>query len=154
MTKPNNNNIPLSWSDATEIKHFDILYCNFPYKPDANGNNYHPHYVIVTDIGIHNDTNEIMLKVAYGTSKKIDKIYKNEILISEQQVKYFNNTGLSKSTKFDFANVLSLEYNITNFIIPTNSSKTTPKVGNLLDSEMNEFTKNRLQTILKNNSDE
>jgi hypothetical protein len=125
-----NNLTPIfiNWSNESNIKTGDILYCHYPYTV-AENSLYHPHYVLVGDVWIIATTKETAVTVFYGTSKKTDKIYKYELLISKTTTINFNLTGLTDPTKFDLSKKMDFVYDKKNFL--TKAPKTTPRVGSI-----------------------
>ena len=75
----------------------------------------------------------IFVCVAYGTSKKTDRLYSGEFRIAknEHPVAYAS-AGLSYDTKFDLKNTLELPFNDTYFSIPPHAPHSQiPKLGTL-----------------------
>ena len=75
----------------------------------------------------------IFVSVAYGTSKKTDRLYSGEFQIakSEHPAAYVS-AGLSYDTKFDLRNTLELPFNEAYFSIPPHAPHgQNPKLGTL-----------------------
>ena len=107
----------------------EIVWCHFPDninpKPKPR-----PGLVISTK---EDDGGRIFVGVAYGTSKKIDRLYSGEFRIakSEYPVAYAS-AGLSYDTKFDLKNTLELPFNNIYFSIPPHAPHgQIPKLGTL-----------------------
>lgn len=70
------------------------------------------------------------VEIAYGTSQKVDKIYRGEFLISAND-SGFQGTGLLKSTKFDLNNRVIVPFDNIWFSPPMSGkiSSPPPKIG-------------------------
>ncbi|QHP58562.1 type II toxin-antitoxin system PemK/MazF family toxin [Pectobacterium carotovorum] len=105
----------------------DILWC---YFPEVMGSlRPKPRPVIV--IGVSKDKH--LVYVAFGTSKKTDKLYPTEFLIANSDgEEAFNLSGLSYDTKFDFAKKSILPFTTQFFSkAPRKSNIPSPKLGSL-----------------------
>jgi hypothetical protein len=107
----------------------EIMWCHFPDninpKPKPR-----PGLVISTK---EDDDGMIFVCVAYGTSKKTDRLYSGEFRIAknEHPVAYAS-AGLSYDTKFDLRNTLEPPFNDTYFSIPAHAPHgQIPKLGTL-----------------------
>lgn len=103
----------------------DIVLCLFPAHWDPNGPG-KPRPGLVTAV----NTKAQVVKVAYGTSKKLDHLYPSELLLSDSEAD-FTKTGLLVSTKFDLGRIVQLEYSNEWFLIPNHSTSHSPKLGTL-----------------------
>ena len=88
----------------------DILWCFFP---EIMGNlRPKPRPAIV--IGVSKSKHQV--QVAFGTSRKIDKLYCSEFLIAKSDGEEpFKMSGLSYDTKFDLSKVSILPFNTEYF---------------------------------------
>jgi hypothetical protein len=70
------------------------------------------------------------VEIAYGTSQKLDKIYRGEFLISANDPG-FQGTGLRKSTKFDLNNRVIVPFDNEWFTPPLSGriSSPPPNIG-------------------------
>ncbi len=70
------------------------------------------------------------VEIAYGTSQKLDKIYKGEFLISANDPG-FQGTGLRKSTKFNLKNRVIVPFDNEWFTPPRSGriASPPPKIG-------------------------
>lgn len=107
----------------------EIVWCHFPDnihpKPKAR-----PGLIILVK---EDDDGMIFVSVAYGTSKKTDRLYSGEFRIakSEHPAAYVS-AGLSYDTKFDLRNTLELPFNEAYFSIPPHAPHgQNPKLGTL-----------------------
>ena len=107
----------------------EIVWCHFPDnihpKPKPR-----PGLIILVK---EDDDGMIFVSVAYGTSKKTDRLYSGEFRIakSEQPAAYVS-AGLSYDTKFDLRNTLELPFNEAYFSIPPHAPHgQNPKLGTL-----------------------
>ncbi len=115
-----------SWPEPTAG---DIVWCHFP-------DNIHPRpkpcpgHIIATK-----EDNEgiIFVSVAYGTSKKTDRLYSGEFRIAKvEHPAAYASAGLSFDTKFDFGKTLDLPFNDTYFSVPPHAPNgQIPKLGTL-----------------------
>jgi len=110
------------------VKYGEILYCLFPYDLVSREPAPEPHFVMV--IGFKDiDGIPVKLKVVYGTSRKIDDVRDTELLVDKTTCKKFDETGLTKPTKFQFRNSIELEYTDKYFI--SQKDKTIPYCGKI-----------------------
>lgn len=70
------------------------------------------------------------VEIAYGTSQKLDRVYKGEFLISANEPG-FQGTGLRKDTKFDLTNRVIVPFDNSWFAPPYSGhiSSPPPKIG-------------------------
>ena len=115
-----------SWPEPTAG---DIVWCHFP-------DNIHPRpkprpgLIIATKV---DNDGMIFVSVAYGTSKKTDRLYSGEFRIAKvEHPAAYASAGLSFDTKFDFGKTLDLPFNDTYFSVPPNAPNgQIPKLGTL-----------------------
>lgn len=87
-----------------------------------------PRPALVVDVGLLRD--EPAVEVAYGTSQKVERIYRGEFAITPEDGDAFAASGLSYPTKFDVAHCIFLPYNDEWFAIaPGAPFGQTPKLG-------------------------
>ena len=107
----------------------DIVWCHFP-------DNIHPRpkprpgLIIATKV---DNEGMIFVSVAYGTSKKTDRLYSGEFRIAKvEHPAAYVSAGLSFDTKFDFGKTLDLPFNDTYFSVPPHAPNgQIPKLGTL-----------------------
>ena len=115
-----------SWPEPTAG---DIVWCHFP-------DNIHPRpkprpgLIIATKV---DNDGMIFVSVAYGTSKKTDRLYSGEFRIAKaEHPAAYASAGLSFDTKFDFGKTLDLPFNDTYFSVPPHAPNgQIPKLGAL-----------------------
>jgi hypothetical protein len=75
----------------------------------------------------------IFVGVAYGTSKKTDRLYSGEFQIAKNEhPAAYASAGLSYDTKFDLGNALELPFNDDYFSVPPRAPYgQLPKLGTL-----------------------
>lgn len=112
----------------------DIVLCCFP-KPIGAGK-HRPALVISVN------TTAQAVRVAYGTSQKLNRIYPSEFLIDDSSSD-FSVSGLRKSTKFDLAETVTLEYSDEWFMVPLNTVNPSPRLGVMPVSSYPSFIKAR-----------
>lgn len=86
----------------------DIVWCCFPQLADFKkpGPKPRPALVLSTDY----TQAPALLRVAYGTSKKLESIHRGEFIISPLDVPGFAASGLTTATKFNLKNAVVLPY--------------------------------------------
>ena len=107
----------------------EIVWCHFP-------DNIHPRpkprpgLIIATK---EDHEGLIFVSVAYGTSKKTDRLYGGEFRIAKvEHPAAYASAGLSFDTKFDFGKTLDLPFNDTYFSVPPHAPNgQIPKLGTL-----------------------
>jgi hypothetical protein len=108
----------------------DVVWCRFPERPrDLPGPK--PRPALVVAVTEHEDG--IVVKVAYGTSQKLDRLAAGEFAIRKAESKAaYEAAGLSYDTKFDLRHLVELPWNDTFFAVPPNPAHgRTPKLGSL-----------------------
>jgi PemK-like, MazF-like toxin of type II toxin-antitoxin system len=108
----------------------DIVWCRFPQRPrDVPGPN--PRPALVISVLEYEDGGAV--KVAYGTSQKVDQLSACEFAIRKAEDKTaYEVAGFSYDTKFDLRNMVELPWNDSFFSVPPNPSHgQTPKLGSL-----------------------
>lgn len=113
----------------------DIVWCRFPQRPrDQPGPKPRPALIVATmeyDDGV-------VVKVAYGTSQKLDRMLAGEFAIRKvENPAAYVLAGLSYDTKFDLNNMLELPWNDSFFGVPPLAPHgENPKLGTLHISMM------------------
>lgn len=108
----------------------DIVWCRFPQRPrDVPGPK--PRPALVVAVTEHEDG--VSVKVAYGTSRKIDRMVSGEFALRKAESKTaYEMAGLSYDTKFDLRNIVELPWNDSFFAVPPIPLHgQTPKLGSL-----------------------
>ena len=112
----------------------DIVWCRFP-QGRIPGPGPKPRPALVLSVGEENG--RPLALVAYGTSRKVDKLYAGEFAILPSDGTAFAASGLNYPTKFDLGETFELDYNDTWFGVPVNTPYgQTPKLGVLHPSLM------------------
>lgn len=107
----------------------EIVWCHFP-------DNIHPKPkplpALITLVK-QDEAGMIFVSVAYGTSKKTDRLYSGEFRIAkDEHPAAYASAGLSYDTKFDLKNTLELPYNDAYFSVPPCAPYgQLPKLGTL-----------------------
>lgn len=105
----------------------DIVWCRFPARRMSQPGP-KPRPALVVDVGALHGLPAV--EVAYGTSQKVDRIYRGEFAITPEDGDAFAASGLSYPTKFDVANCLFLPYDDHWFAVaPGAPFGQTPKLG-------------------------
>jgi hypothetical protein len=105
----------------------EIVWCHFPNsikpKPKAR-----PALILST---MESDDGDIFANVAYGTSQKVNRLYKGEFLIAKMQdPAAYVAAGLSYDTKFNLGNTIDLPFNDQYFSVPPHAPfGQIPKLG-------------------------
>jgi len=87
-----------------------------------------PRPALVVDIG--RLRGEPAVEVIYGTSRKLERLYRGEFSITEEDGDAFTASGLSYSTKFDTARSVFLPYDDEWFAVPAGAPYgQTPTLG-------------------------
>jgi hypothetical protein len=116
----------------------DILWCHFPDSINTPQIKPRPALVISVYEGEYND--EFSVDVAYGTSQRLDSIYRGEFAIYQSKNKVaYEQAGLSYDTKFDLKQIVLIEYSTQWFSVPPKSIFQSPKLGSLHISMMKEL---------------
>lgn len=107
----------------------DIVWCRFPQNR-LPGPGPKPRPALVLAVG-EADGNPVV-RVAYGTSLKIDQLYAGEFAILPALADAFAASGLSYPTKFDLGATFELDYNNIWFGVPPHAQHgQNPKLGML-----------------------
>jgi mRNA-degrading endonuclease toxin of MazEF toxin-antitoxin module len=121
----------IKWWPAPEAG--DLLWCHFPQIPGSPGPKPRPALVCAVDDG---DPARVLVKVAYGTSQKTNRLHSGEFLISRQNKAAYALSGLSYDTKFDLKQIHLLPYNSLWFATAPGALIQTPVLGALHGSLM------------------
>ncbi len=114
----------------------DILYCFFSTKERGGIPGRKPRPVLVLGT-MEFDDGTPGLRVAYGTSKKVQDLISGEFAIRKLDGPAYTLSGLSFETKFNLKNSQDLPYNEEWFRVPPNPRHgQTPKLGTLHPSLM------------------
>lgn len=107
----------------------DIVWCRFPQnRLPGPGPKPRPALVLATGETGGNP----VVRVAYGTSRKIDRLYAGEFAILPALSAAFAASGLSYPTKFDLGVTFELDYNDIWFGVPPHAPHgQNPKLGML-----------------------
>ena len=105
----------------------DIVWCRFPQNR-VPGPGPKPRPALVLAVG-EADTKPVV-RVAYGTSRKTDRLYAGEFAILPDLPDAYAASGLSYPTKFDLAATFELDYNDIWFGVPPRAPHgQMPKLG-------------------------
>lgn len=107
----------------------DIVWCRFPRnRVPGPGPKSRPALVLRAGEA----SGHTVVLVAYGTSRKVDRLYTGEFAILSSDGAAFAASGLSYPTKFDLGETFELDYNDIWFGVPPNAPHgQTPKLGML-----------------------
>ena len=108
----------------------DIVWCRFPERPrDKPGPKPRPALVLE----VTQRTDGIEVKVAYGTSQKLERLQAGEFAIRKlDTAAAYALAGLSFDTKFDLVKTLSLPWDDAFFAVPPDPRYgQIPKLGSL-----------------------
>lgn len=108
----------------------DIAWCRIPRRPrDVPGPKPRPALVV----GVRQHEDGIAVKVAYGTSQKLDRLLGGEFAIRKaENTTAYEMAGLSYDTKFDLGHIVELPWNESFFGVPPDPRHgQTPKLGSL-----------------------
>lgn len=86
----------------------DIVWCCFPQLADFKKPGPKPRPALV--LGTDYTQTPALLRVAYGTSKKLESIHRGEFIISPLDDPGFVVSGLATATKFNLKNAVVLPY--------------------------------------------
>ena len=112
----------------------DIVWCRFPHR-GALVPGPKPRPALVIDVGRLGD--DPAVEVIYGTSQKLERLYRGELAIAPEDGDAFAASGLSYPTKFDTARSVFLPYNDEWFSVPPGAPYgQTPTLGVLHPSLM------------------
>lgn len=109
----------------------DIVWCQFPQSIGMPGPKPRPALVIAVSPTDH------AVRIAYGTSKKTNKIYQNEFVLDPKDIGFIDS-GLTTRTKFDLSNIVQVPFNSIWFSAHRGfyASTPLPKMGVLHPSYM------------------
>ncbi len=115
----------------------DIVWCRFPNET-ASGPGPKPRPALVVDVGVFlRIMDQIVVRVAYGTSQKVDKIFPGEVAITPADNAAYAVSGLSYPTKFNLGNCVELPFTERWFEVPPGAPfGQHPKLGMLHPSLM------------------
>ena len=116
----------------------DIVWCRFPQRPrDKPGPKSRP--ALVVSVAEYDDG--ISVTVAYGTSKKLDRMLSGEFAIRKAaNSAAYAMAGLSFDTKFNLRDMVDLPWNEDFFGVPPDARHgQTPKMGSLHPGMMKDF---------------
>ncbi len=108
----------------------DIVWCLFPELPDSNpGPKPRPALVL----SVEHLEDGCIVRVAYGTSQKLDRLKTGEVAIKQaQHPAAYALAGLSYDTKFDFKAIVEVPWTDRYFKAPPKSRYgNNPKLGTL-----------------------
>lgn len=108
----------------------DIVWCLFPELPDIEPGP-KPRPALVLSVEGRDDG--ILVRVAYGTSRNIDRLKTGEVAITlAKHAAAYKLAGLAYDTKFDFKVIVDLAWSDRYFKMPSGSRHgQTPKIGTL-----------------------
>lgn len=86
----------------------DIVWCNFPYEGMPGKPGSKPRPAIVRAVFIDPQTSRASIEVAFGASKKTDRLYRGEFLVVSPGG--MNSAGLDLATKFDLGRTVRLPW--------------------------------------------
>ncbi len=111
----------------------DIVWCRFPELPDSQGRP-KPPPALVTGVKIRSEG--VNLRVAYGTSRRVDQLHTGEFSITRNfHPQAFLLAGLAEDTKFNIGEVIELPWQDRYFDVPPRPKYgQTPKLGTLRPS--------------------
>jgi len=105
----------------------DIVWCRFPQR-EIPGPGVKARPALVTAVG--EASGRPTAFVAYGTSRKVDRLFAGEFLIASTERPAFEAAGLRSPTKFDLTRIFELDYNETWFAVaPGTPYGQIPKLG-------------------------
>lgn len=112
----------------------DIVWCRFPNEAAFSpGPKARPALVL----GVGRIGDETAVRIAYGTSQKVDQIFPGEFAILPTDNAAYAVAGLSYPTKFDLGNRVELPFNERWFGVPPGAPfGQQPKLGILHPSLM------------------
>ncbi len=111
----------------------DIVWCRFPPHESIPGTVKPRPALVIRTIPLEPQDGRSWVVVAYGTSQKTSRIYRDEFLITKfKHPEAYRVAGLSRDTKFCFSKVAKLPFNDTFFAPPPHAPYgETPKLGSL-----------------------
>ena len=112
----------------------DIVWCRFP-QLNAPGPGPKPRPALVIAVG--DADAKPVVRVAYGTSQKVEQLYAGEFAILLSDNAAFAASGLGYPTKFNLGETFELDYNDIWFSVPPGAPcGQTPRIGILHPSLM------------------
>ncbi|EPH3102794.1 TPA: type II toxin-antitoxin system PemK/MazF family toxin [Morganella morganii] len=105
----------------------DIVWCRFPEVMGCDKPKSRPVLVLAVSSKLK------VVRVAFGTSQKTDRIYSGEFLIKQDSSSAFKQSGLSYSTKFDLTKCANLPFSNEFFdrASTTHDYEPAPKMGSV-----------------------
>ena len=121
-----------SYGPTTLPRPGDIVWRHFPLREMPGKPGTKPRPAIVRAVFLDRRTSRGSVEVAFGTSKKSDRLYQGEFLISSPSGK--QAAGLDRPTKFDLARTVRLPWAREFFIVKPGKSRLV--IGSLHPSDM------------------
>ena len=105
----------------------DIVWCRFPER-QLPGPGPKPRPALV--VTVREFEGRPIAGVAYGTSRKIDRLFAGEFAVTPADGIAYEASGLSVATKFNLARISELDFNDVWFAVPPGAPcGQTPKLG-------------------------
>jgi hypothetical protein len=105
----------------------DIVWCRFPHS-GLPGPGPKPRPALVLKVGENKGLPVVV--AAYGTSRKVDKLYPGEFAILPTDRAALETAGLSTPTKFNLGRAFELDFNDVWFAVPPGAPcGQTPRLG-------------------------
>ena len=99
----------------------DVVWCRFPFREMPGKPGPKPRPAVVRAVFLDRHTSRSSIEVAFGTSKKTDRLYKGEFLVATRSGR--RAAGLDRATKFDLGRTVRLPWAIQFFtVIPGGDS--------------------------------
>lgn len=86
----------------------DVVWCRFPFREMPGKPGAKPRPAIVRAVFLDRRTSRSSVEVAFGTSKKTDKLYKGEFLVATPSGR--RAAGLDLATKFDLGRTVRIPW--------------------------------------------
>jgi hypothetical protein len=113
----------------------EIVWCHFPENKGIEPGP-KPRPALIVKV-FDDQTPQFIVLVAYGASRKTDRLRSGEFLIADSETAAYQLAGLSYSTKFSFHSTVELPYSSEWFKVPPSAPNgQTPKLGVLHPSLM------------------
>lgn len=93
----------------------DVVWCRFPFREMPGKPGAKPRPAIVRAVFLDRRTSRSSVEVAFGTSKKTDKLYEGEFLVATPSGR--RAAGLDLATKFDLGRTVRIPWAIQFFTI-------------------------------------
>ncbi len=93
----------------------DVVWCRFPFREMSGRPGPKPRPAIVRAVFLDRRTSRSSVEVAFGTSKKTDRLYKGEFLVATPSGR--RAAGLDLATKFDLGRTVRIPWAIQIFTI-------------------------------------